>query len=68
MALEADWAARRKAAAQLVTSPRIRTGGAARQELLAGKVDSRLLITLAALAVSYPMNVVAFGDGAPPAG
>jgi hypothetical protein len=64
-ALAADWAARRKAAAQLVTSPRIHTGSAARQELLSGKVDSRLLITLAALAVSYPVNVVAFGDDAP---
>jgi hypothetical protein len=64
-ALAADWAARRKAAAQLVTSPRIHTAGAARQDLLTGKVDSRLLITLAALAVSYPVHVVSFGDGAP---
>ena len=64
-ALAADLAARRKAAAQLVQSPRIHTGAAARQELLTGKVDSRLLITLAALAVSYPVDVVAFGDGAP---
>jgi len=64
-ALAADWAARRKAAAQLVQSPRIHTGGAARQELLTGKVDSRLLITLAALAVSYPVNVVGFGDAGP---
>ena len=64
-ALSADWAARRKAAAQLVTSPRIHTGDAARQELLTGKVDSRLLITLAALAASYPVHVVGFGDAGP---
>jgi len=64
-ALAADWAARRKAAAQLVTSPRIHAAGAARQELLTGQVDSRLLITLAGLSVSYPVNVVAFGDSAP---
>ena len=64
-ALAADWAARRKAAAQLVTSPRIHTGGAARQQLLTGKVDSRLLITLASLAVSYPVNVMSFGDAGP---
>ena len=64
-ALAADWAARRKAAAQLVTSPRIQSGAAARQELLTGNVDSRLLITLAALAVSYPVHVVSFGDDAP---
>ncbi len=63
--LSADWVARRKAAAQLVKSPRIHTAGAARQELLAGKVDSRLLITLAALAVSYPVNVVGFSDAGP---
>ena len=64
-ALAADWAARRKAAAQLVTSPRIHAGGAGRQQLLSGKVDSRLLITLASLAVSYPVNVVGFGDAGP---
>jgi hypothetical protein len=64
-ALAADWAARRKAAAQLVTSPRIHARGAARQELLTGKVDSRLLITLAGLSVSYPVNVVALGDSGP---
>src|SRR5215475_5483221 len=64
-ALAADWAARRKAGAQLVKSPRIHTGAAARQELLTGQVDSRLLITLAALAVSYPVEVVAFGGDAP---
>ena len=64
-ALAADWAARRKAAAQLVTSPRIHAAGPARQELLTGQVDSRLLITLAGLSVSYPVNVMAFGDSAP---
>ena len=64
-ALAADRAARRKAAAQLVASPRNHARGAARRELLTGQVDSRLLITLAALSVSYPVDVVAFGDSAP---
>ena len=64
-ALAADWAARRVAAAELVKNPRIHAGGTARQELLSGKVDSRLLITLAALAGSHPVNVVEFGDAAP---
>ena len=64
-ALAADWAARRKAAAPLVASPRIHAAGAARRELLTGQVDSRLLITLAELSVSYPVDVVAFGDSAP---
>jgi len=64
-ALAADWVSRRKAGAQLVGSPRAHAGGAARQELLAGQVDSRLLITLAAIAASHPVNVVAFGGSAP---
>ncbi|HYB86543.1 MAG TPA: hypothetical protein VEC76_06825 [Streptosporangiaceae bacterium] len=64
-ALAADWAARRVAAADLVKSPRIHAGGAARQELLTGQVDSRVLITLASLAVSHPVTVVSFGDSGP---
>jgi len=64
-ALRSDWAARRSAAAELARNPRVHAAGAARQELLAGKVDSRLLITLAALAVSHSVNVVAFGGSAP---
>jgi len=64
-ALAADWAARRKAASELMKSPRIRAGDAAMQELRTGMVDSRVLITLAALAASHPVNVMAFGDAAP---
>jgi hypothetical protein len=64
-ALAADWAARRKAAAELMKSPRIHAGDAAMQELRTGMVDSRVLITLAALAASHPLNVMAFGDAAP---
>jgi hypothetical protein len=64
-ALAADWAARRKAAAELMKSPRIHAGDAAMQELRTGMVDSRVLITLAALAASHPVNVMAFGDAAP---
>ncbi len=64
-ALSSDWAARRTAAAELVRNPGVRAAGAARQELLTGQVDSRLLITLAALAVSHSVNVVAFGGSAP---
>jgi len=63
--LAADLAARRTAAAELVKSPRVRATGAARLDLLTGKVDSRLLITLAELAVSYRVRAVAFGDLAP---
>jgi len=63
-ALAADWVSRRKAGAQLVASPRMHAGGAARRALLAGQVDSRLLITLAAIAAAHPVTVVAFADSA----
>ena len=32
---------------------------------MAGQVDSRLLITIAAMAVRYPVSIVAFGDSGP---
>jgi hypothetical protein len=64
-ALADDWTARRKAAAELMKSPRIHAGDAAMQELRTGMVDSRLLITLAALAALHPVNVMGFGDAAP---
>ena len=63
-ALRSDGAARRSAAAELVRNPRVHAAVAARQELLTGQVDSRLLITLAALAVSHSVNVAAFGGPA----
>jgi hypothetical protein len=46
-------------------SPRIHAGDAAMQELRTGMVDSRVLITLAALAASHPVKVMAFGGAAP---
>ena len=64
-ALSADWAARRSAGADLARNPRLRAAGAARQELLAGTADSRLLVMLAALAAWHPVTVVAFGGPAP---
>ena len=63
-ALGSDWAARRSAAADLVSNHRVHAAAAARQALLSGQVESRLLITLAALAVSHSVNVVAFGGSA----
>jgi len=66
-AFSSDWAARRASAAELVRNPGIHAAGAARQELRTGLVDSRLLITLAAVAVSHSVNVVAFGGSAPAA-
>jgi hypothetical protein len=67
-ALAADVAARRGAGLQLLASPRVSAAAPARRELAAGQVDARLLITLAALAATGPVHIVAFGDTGPGAG
>jgi len=67
-ALAADLAARRRAGAQLLGNPQISATPAARQQLSAGTVDSRLLITLATLAAQGQVRVVSFGRPAPGAG
>jgi len=64
-ALAADLRARRAAGAQLLANPRIILAPAARAELASGEVDARLLIILAAMAVSGPVHVLAFGDQGP---
>jgi hypothetical protein len=63
--LAADLTARREAGRQLLGNPHIRVSAAARRELQAGQVDSRLLTTLAALAAQEPVQVGAFGDSGP---
>jgi hypothetical protein len=64
-ALAADLRARRAAGAQLLANPRLILPPAARMELASGEVDARLLIVLAAMAVSGPVRVLAFGDRGP---
>ncbi len=64
-ALAADVRARRAAGAQLLANPRIILPPAARSELAAGEVDARLLIILAAMAVTGPVHILAFGDLGP---
>ena len=64
-ALAADVRARRAAGAQLLRDPRITVTPAARAQLAAGQVDTRLLITLAALAASAPVRVTGFGERDP---
>jgi hypothetical protein len=64
-ALSADVAARRVAGRQLLRNPRISVPAAARNELLTGEVDIRLLTTLATLAAAGPVQVRSFGDGGP---
>jgi hypothetical protein len=60
-ALTADVAARRQAGGQLLRNRAITVGATARNQLAAGAVDSRLLITLAALAGLHPVRVLSFG-------
>jgi hypothetical protein len=67
-ALAADVRARRAAGLQLLADPRVTVAAPARAELASGRVDARLLITLAALAATGPVRIVAFGDGDPGAG
>jgi hypothetical protein len=64
-ALSADLRQRRESGAELLSSNRIAGSAAARSQLSAGQVDSRMLVTLAALAALHPIDIVAFGDGAP---
>jgi hypothetical protein len=66
--LAAAVAARREAGRQLLLNPRISVTAAARQQLRTGHVDSRLLITLAAVATAQPVRIAAFGDAGPGAG
>ena len=67
-ALAADRRARVAAGRQLLRNPRVIVPGAARTTLIAGEVDPRVLITLAALAADEPLRIVAFGDPSPGAG
>ncbi len=64
-ALQADYAARKSAGAQLLRSRRIMVSPQAAAQLKAGAVDTRLLVMLAALASLQPLQVVAFGDASP---
>ncbi len=64
-ALAADLAARRQAGAQLLGNPQISATPTARQQLSAGTVDTRLLITLATLAAQGQVRIMSFGRPAP---
>jgi hypothetical protein len=64
-ALRADLRARKTSGTQMLLSNRIAASASARAELSAGKVDSRLLITIADLAARNPIYIVAFGDSGP---
>jgi hypothetical protein len=60
-----DLAARRMSGAELAGSTGIVSSAAARKELAAGEVDSRLMTVIAGLAVGHPVDIVAFGESGP---
>jgi hypothetical protein len=59
--LAADVAARRSAGAEMLRNPSIHAAPAARRQLAAGEVDTRLLETLVALSTSHPVDIISFG-------
>jgi hypothetical protein len=59
--LARDLSERKVFGASLAHNPNIHLAPAARGQLLAGQVDARLLMNLAALATDHQMNVISFG-------
>jgi hypothetical protein len=65
-ALAADRRARIAAGRQLLGNPRVSViADAVRTALIAGDVDPRLLMTLAAFAAEQPVRIIAFADPSP---
>lgn len=64
-AARGDWLAREQDGHQLLDNPNVHVSAAGQTELAAGKVDSRILVTLAALAHSGPVYIRQFGDAGP---
>ena len=64
-ALRQDIAERKSGEAALLENPRVTAPQASRRQLQDGKVDPRLLLTLAQLASQWRLSIVAFGDRAP---
>ena len=67
-AMQADLLAREVAGRQLNRNSGIVMPSSARADLSHGRVDARILITLAALAHRFPVQVVSFSDSGPGAG
>ena len=59
--LAADLAARKSAGAEMLRNPSIHAAPAARRQLAAGEVDTRLLETLVTLSSSHPVDIISFG-------
>jgi hypothetical protein len=64
-ALRQDIVFREQSGTELLQNQRIAVSATGRQQLTSGRVDSRLLLTLANLASQWPVSILAFGDLAP---
>jgi hypothetical protein len=67
-ALAKDVTARKSAGRVLLETRQVQVAAGARRELLAGRVDTRLLVTLADIAAIHPLAILAFSDSGPGAG
>jgi len=59
--LATDVAARKAAGTEMLRNHSIHASPLARHQLIAGQVDTRLLVTLVTLAHSYPVEIISFG-------
>jgi len=59
--LAGDVAGRKLASAQMLGNADIHASPAARRQLIAGQVDTRLLVMLVTLAHSHPVDIISFG-------
>jgi hypothetical protein len=59
--LARDLAARKAAGTEMLRNRAIHAFPAARRQLTAGRVDTRLLVTLVTLAYNYPVDIIGFG-------
>jgi hypothetical protein len=59
--LAADVAARKAAGTEMLHNHSIHASPLARHQLIAGQVDTRLLVTLVTLAHSHPVDIISFG-------
>jgi hypothetical protein len=66
--MQADLLAREIAGRQLCSNRGIRMPSSARADLAQGRVDARILITLAALAHRFAVQITGFSDSGPGAG
>jgi hypothetical protein len=63
--LAADVAARKAAGREMLRNQAIHASPLASHQLIAGQVDTRLLVTLVTLAHSHPVEIISFGTNQP---